>query len=358
MSTGAFDGRDMSDGEFCIVCGASPPLTTDRMCEPCLRDRTSLSVMPERIQQDRCSKCGFHEIRGRWSVIDSNDLADLRIRASLGVEDRAKQVSVEFAVEEIDDRTSRLHVDVSGIIEGYEFSDSHEVLLQTSNAVCPTCTRKAGSYFEAVMQLRSAGRRLSETELKSLRETLDEMLSEMEADPMFFISEEGAVTGGWDLKLGSKAMARRWSRNLVKKFGGTVKETSTVVGANDGIEVSRLTLSYRKPAYGLGDVIRFRKNLWIVESWQKDGPILKKMERFERSGATWRDMEGSVVICPRSEQFVVDILNRDSSAVEVLDPTDFKVVTVALPYDDDPESKSIRIGFIQGVWLAVPSGRK
>ena len=68
------------------------------------------------------------------------------------------------------------------------------------------------------------------------------------------------------------------------------------------------------------------------------------------------DMEGSVVVCPRSEQFVVDILNRDSSAVEVLDPTEYKVVTVALPYDDDPESKSVRIGFIQGVWLAVPSG--
>ena len=67
---------------------------------------------------------------------------------------------------------------------------------------------------------------------------------------MFFISEEGPVTGGWDLKLGSKAMARRWARNLVRKFGGTVKETSTVVGANDGIEVTRLTLSYRKPAYG------------------------------------------------------------------------------------------------------------
>ena len=69
-------------------------------------------------------------------------------------------------------------------------------------------------------------------------------------------------------------------------------------------------------------------------------------------------MEGSVVISPKSEQFVVDILNRDSSAVEVMDPTDYKVVTVALPYDDDPESKSVRIGFIQGVWLAVPSGRK
>ena len=181
------------------------------------------------------------------------------------------------------------------------------------------------------MQLRSAGRRLSESELKSLRGTLDEMLSEMEADQMFFISEEGPVTGGWDLKLGSKAMARRWARNLVRKFGGTVKETSTVVGANDGIEVTRLTLSYRKPAYGIGDVVRFRKHLWVVDSWQKDGPILKKMERFERSGASWRDMEDSVVICPESEQFIVEILNRDSSAVEVMEPFDYKVVTVALP---------------------------
>ena len=157
--------RDMSEGEFCIVCGGPPPLTSERMCEACLRDRTHLSKMPERIQQDRCSKCGFHEIRGRWSEIGANDLADLRIRGNLGVEDRAKQVSVEFSVEEIDERTSRLHVNVSGKIENYEFSDSHEVLLQTSNAVCPTCTRKAGSYFEAVMQLRSAGRRLSESEL-------------------------------------------------------------------------------------------------------------------------------------------------------------------------------------------------
>ena len=197
---GAFDGRGMADGEFCIVCGGPPPLTSDRLCEACLRERTQLSVISERIQQDRCSKCGFHEIRGRWSEIGAYDLADLRIRANLRVEDRAKQVSVDFAVEEIDERTNRLHVNVSGKIENCDFSDSHEVLLQTSNAVCPTCTRKAGSYFEAVMQLRSAGRRLSESELKSLRETLDEMLSEMEADQMFFISEEGPVTGGWDLK--------------------------------------------------------------------------------------------------------------------------------------------------------------
>ena len=90
--------------------------------------------------------------------MNSEDIADLRIRENLVAEERAQNVEVSFSVEPIDDRTYRLHVEVSGTIEDYEFNDSHESLLQTSNAVCTPCTRKAGSYFEATVQLRSAGR--------------------------------------------------------------------------------------------------------------------------------------------------------------------------------------------------------
>ena len=92
------------------------------------------------------------------------------------------------------------------------------MLLQTSNAVCPACARKAGSYFEATVQLRSAGRRLDDSELKQLRKTLDDMLDNMEPDSMFFVTKEGPVTGGWDLQLGSKAMAKNWGRRLVSSF--------------------------------------------------------------------------------------------------------------------------------------------
>ena len=290
--------------------------------------------------------------------MEMENIADLRIRENLVAEERAKDVDVSFSVAVIDDRTCRLQVEVSGTIEGYQFDDRHESLLQTSNAVCTPCTRKAGSYFEATVQLRSAGRRLDDVELKQLRETLDEMLESMEPDPMFFVTKEGPVTGGWDLQLGSKAMARNWGRRLVRSFGGTIKETSTVVGSNDGIDVTRLTLSYRKPAYELDDIVRFRKHLWMVDGWQKDGPSLRRLDRFERSGATWRDMEKSIIVCPSREQHIVEVMNRDSSAVEVMDPTDYRMVTVALPYDDDGEASRIRIGFIDGAWVALPTGRR
>ena len=131
---------------------------------------------------------------------------------------------------------------------------------------------------------------------------MDELIESMETNPMFFISKEGPVQGGWDIQLGSKSLARTWGRRLTKSFGGTVKESSKVVGVNDGVEVTRLTLSYRKPAYAIGDVIRHKKSLWIVDTWQKEGPILRRLDRFERTGATWRDMESSTVICSRSEQ--------------------------------------------------------
>ncbi|GIT11231.1 MAG: hypothetical protein CM1200mP32_07240 [Methanobacteriota archaeon] len=65
-------------------------------------------------------------------------------------------------------------------------------------------------------------------------------------------------------------------------------------------------------------------------------------------------MEKSTVVCPLAEQHLVEVMNRDSSAAEVMDPNDYRMVTVALPYDDDKQSSRLRIGFIDGAWLALP----
>ena len=347
----------MDGAAFCIACGSPPPLTSERLCENCLRTRTVFSQLSERIQQHRCAKCGMHEVEKRWVRIEDEELGELRLRENLGVTEGATAVTVDMAYQSIDDRTARLHVTVEGELEGYKFEDQHEVLLQTSNAVCPSCTRKAGAYFEATMQLRSAGRRLSEEELKDLRGTLDELLDELESDPMFFVTKEGPVTGGWDLQLGSKALARTWARRLVRRFGGTTKETSTLVGMREGSEVTRLTLSYRKPAYGLGDVIRLKREYWLLSAWQNDGPKIRRLDRNERTGVTWRDMEKATVVSKYDDQFIVDILNRDSSGAEVMDPNDYRVVTVALPYDNDSSLPNLRIACIDDSWLALPGHR-
>ena len=65
-------------------------------------------------------------------------------------------------------------------------------------------------------------------------------------------------------------------------------------------------------------------------------------------------MEKASVVSSFVDQIVVDVLNRDSSGAEVMDPTDYRVVTVALPYDDDGSGTNLRIAFIDDLWMALP----
>ena len=197
---------------FALLVVQKRPLLLIDYVKNALEKEINLSTIPERIQQYRCPKCNKYEIGGRWSEIDNENLADLRIRENLKIYPESTEIDLGFSIEEIDNRSVRLHIGINGKIEGYLFQDNHTSLMQTSNAVCPACTRKAGSYFESIVQLRSAGRKLNSSEIKEVRNTLDDMLSEMEPDPMFFITSEGPVTGGWDMQLGSKAMARSWGK--------------------------------------------------------------------------------------------------------------------------------------------------
>ena len=100
--------------------------------------------------------------------------------------------------------------------------------------------------------------------------------------------------------------------------------------------------------------MKWRKRLWIIGAWQKDGPILLATDRLEKTGASWRDMEKAVVLSRFADQVEVDILNRDASAAEFMDPRDYKMLAVRLPYDDDGIQATLRLAWVVDEWLAVP----
>ena len=348
----------MSRGDaFCVACGAGPPHSSDRLCESCFRDRNTLSECDETSQAYRCPKCGMNFESSRWGFLETDDLLQRRLDDALRIHERAEAVGIATQSEIIDERNVRIHVQVDGQIDAFYFDEKHEVIVRTSNMICKTCTRKDGNYYEATLQIRSAGRKLEEEELAELRGSLDTLLASMEPDPMFFITKEGPVVGGWDVTMGSKSLARNWARHMTQKWGGQTKETHSVVGQKDGLDVTRLTVLYRRPGYDLGDILRWRNRLWTVSAWQKDGPILLALDRREKTGASWRDLEKAVVMSRFVEQIQVDVLNRDASAAEFMDPRDYKMKTVRLPYDDDGTQAELRLGWITDEWVALPRVR-
>jgi len=339
-------------GEFCVACGAEPPLFYDRMCKKCTLLRVTPIVVPETVQHFQCARCGLHEVGGRWVDLPLEELYEDILSRVLEVHDEVSGLDFGLAAEVIDDRNTRLHLQFSGEVSGIPFAEEHQLLARRSNSVCITCGRIAGNYYEATVQLRSAGRKLNEDELATLRASLNSLLAEMPPDPMFFINSENSVVGGYDVILGSKGLARSWARYLVRNWGGQIKETNSVVGMKDGMDVTRLTVLYRKPGYDIGDVVRWRKNLWRIGSWTGEGAMVMRINRAERTGATWRDLEKLSVQATLSEQFFVDLITQDSSVGEFLDPEKWTPVSISLPYDHS--GNKIKVAKVDDEWVALP----
>ncbi len=254
-------------GDFCLVCGAEPPLFTDRMCEKCTRDRVTLAKVPKNAPWTKCARCGIIDFQGKWSNVGDEDLWHELVIRNVEFHSEIEDLELGLMAQEVDGRHTLIHLEIEGVIDNLLYTEKHTMRARMSNGVCLTCTRRAGNYFEATVQLRSSARRLSEEEFQTLRATLNTVLAEMPDDPMFFITNEGPVTGGYDVVLGSKALARAWGRHLISQHGGQITTTTSVVGRKDGVDLTRLTLLYRKPGYELGDVVRWRGSLWRPSTW-------------------------------------------------------------------------------------------
>ena len=350
--SGTGDRMDLG-GEFCLICGASPPLFTDRMCEKCTRERTTLAKVPKNAPWTKCARCGIIDFQGKWTNVDEEDLWHELVVRNVEFHPEIEDLELGLVAQEVDGRHTLIHLEIEGVIDNLLYTEKHTMRARMSNGVCLTCTRRAGNYFEATVQLRSSARRLSEEEFKILRTTLDDVLEEMPEDPMFFITNEGPVTGGYDVVLGSKALARAWGRHLISQHGGQITTTTSVVGRKDGVDLTRLTLLYRKPGYELGDVIKWRGELWRPSTWTGEGAILEKISRRERTGATWRDLENANVVSRIHEFTYTEAINEDSSVAEFLDPNDWKMTAVRLPYEH-VAGRKLLLARIEGEWICLP----
>jgi nonsense-mediated mRNA decay protein 3 len=249
------------------------------MCEVCTRKRIKLVEVPENVPWVRCARCGIVEIQGKWVFISEDKIWNELIQRHVLFHKNAEDVGLAFEPQTISDRHTLLHIQVEGVVDDLSYTEEHTMRARMANGVCLTCTRRAGNYFEATVQVRSSGRRLSDSEFKVLRASLDDVIENLSDDPMFFITSEGAVTGGYDVVLGSKGLARSWGRHMVTHYGDHISESNSTVGRKDGIDVTRLTLLYRKPGYDLGDVVKWKDNYWRPASWSKDGAIMERVDR-------------------------------------------------------------------------------
>lgn len=221
------------------------------MCPACEADRRPLVRVVPRASVVICPSCGSRRERDRWIPSESGRF--------LGSEDLNRflepieGVGIRRAhwIEQGADANSRWYdgqIDVR--FRGIERSVPVELRVRYESTNCPSCSRKAGRFFTAQIQLRGPEGRLppGAHRLRArLQGVWESVWPEGRAEwrNAFSFTEERPE--GWDIFLTDTLAARAWAKLLKGRLGATVKESNSLYGRKDGRDVYRTTLCVRVP---------------------------------------------------------------------------------------------------------------
>jgi nonsense-mediated mRNA decay protein 3 len=241
----------MSEGEFCVVCGATDRPLVDGLCAPCAADRTVLVSAPQRAEVVLCPHCGARQVGSHWEragaspVLTAEDLNPLlEVAEGVGVRRvRWDETAVTATVHEF---VGHARVRYRGIERDVDVPLSVRVVHRT----CPECSRKSGRYYTATIQLRGAldGPNEKAAALRArLEEEWTKIVREMRPDWRKAVSWREERPEGWDCFFTDTLAARAVAKLAKQRFGASVKESSSLVGRKNGQDLYRVTFCLRFP---------------------------------------------------------------------------------------------------------------
>ena len=119
---------------------------------------------------------------------------------------------------------------------------------------------KRFEYYEGVFQLRQISNEILKTIIEKINKS------------KHWISKSTTHRNGIDLQVSSKKFISNLARELIKKYGGTLKQSPKLFSKNrqTSKEVYRLAVLYKAPRFKPGDVIKHHEDIIKIKYYNKD----------------------------------------------------------------------------------------
>ena len=318
--------------------------TYQGLCPKCYAERRRPISPPEFLDLVRCSTCSRMLIGKRWVKGDIESAIIPLLDENVVTAKEVRFRTFTFDARREDERNLTITVKAILRVDDMELLKSFTTRLRVHGGACPTCGKRAGHYYEAILQVRAEGRILSPDETEEVVEFAERSVDRAAETGEAFISEIEPVRGGVDIYLSAHELGRNIAKELRAKYGGSVGVSSKLFGLKDGKEVYRTTHLMRLPRYRVGDVVSLDKELYEVLSMGQR-PLLGNLGTRERKAAASGMMEKAKIV--PSERLVADVLAVTESEVEYSDPTSSKTARARKPPNFE-ESDTVEIVKVEG----------
>jgi len=317
----------------CPKCGIESNKFFNLVCRDCFFETFKLIELPLILHVSICSNCGAYFHKGRWENIGNLEYVLVSaVENVLQIHIEAKDVKVSLEPKEITPYVYIVRVDVDAVINEEIVHAVGETEVRIQRRACDMCSRESGGYFEAIIQIRAAGRYPTEKESRHCSALASRVIETMKkkGDRLAFISEVREKKEGLDLYIGSMNVGRQICRLIISELGGSFAESPTLLGMRDGKNIYRITFAIRLPEFSPGDVVMFRGKIIHIKSSGKrvNGVYLEDGSRFI---STPEELKGAEKVAKIEDAVLTVLVSIEKKAILVLDPESYETVAIKKP---------------------------
>ncbi len=319
---------------ICPGCGQP---SSKGLCPACTLESMDIISFPKRVEVTICSACGAKLIRGRWQITErtAEELAYEASYYSLMVHHDIQDPELNLRLMKRGATRYLAQFNLKGKFLGIPIDESGEIPIKIILTACDRCSRMAGKYFEAVVQIRGSSKPPTKAELDKCKDISFSLTDAAyhSGDQLAFIQDIKETKGGIDLIIGSTQLGRQIARAIFEQFGGRILESASLAGKKDGTDIYRTTLLVRFPHLKRGDIVSNKGTLFEVTGFAGRKTLLKSLEGHRRDSINEEDAEKIVALGSRLDAKKALVVAKDEKVLEILDPDSYKITVASRPKD-------------------------
>ncbi|MHA1754050.1 MAG: 60S ribosomal export protein NMD3 [Candidatus Odinarchaeia archaeon] len=336
---------------FCIKCGRkilSREEYHNGLCSECYLSHVDDKPFIKNKRIKVCSHCLSYKSKEKWIPVKKDTLEEvLNFIAIKLIKEASKtnQPNLDIKIEPDLDRInwaskSELTLPVTIIQEAvnHEFTGKKETkeTIHFLITVCDSCQRFIRGTYNAIMQIRTEGRKLDKDEENLIMDIIKETLAKANLGNRRVITQIKNMRFGFDVYLTTSKIGKKLSTQIAEHLACIVKESKKLVGRNNSGKLNfRIVYSVRLPKFKIGDLLKYEGDYLKVDKISKGKVYVYNVSSGVSTSLTTTEAWKADKIIPKSflkkysvialENEYVDLMNMETYETTVINKPNFSL---------------------------------
>jgi len=329
---------------FCVECGKETSIFKDGVCKDCYVKTHSFSEGPLLVDLPVCTSCGSYKYKNTWTSDIFDDTLRRIIKQVFHISKELRNIDITIeCVEKKEEKICK--VIISGFLDDLEISEEHNLIVRMKKTICDVCSRRFGGYHEAVIQIRTDKKQLTNEELENIIINVENQVESLQSkgNRGLFITDVGKEHGGLDFYLSEKGAAFTIAKHIQEQYGGQIKQSSKNVGMRDSKQIYRMTYLIRFPAYKKGDFISLNNLFYYISSIKGNKIRIIELSKWEETTVEQKDLQKANIFGGKELIREMIIVSQSSNEIQVMDSEKYNIKVVKKPKSVFIESDKIKV---------------